>query len=1322
MKKIVIFLFLIISNFSFAQTTGIFESYIIINSGSGNIYYDAHINTGNPDFDGEFLGSFTSADTFILNGGEVKTWQNSGDYIIDTFINYKLYKVGSTPPANFSTTQLPFNSDLPNSGDKKWDKLDASINLLSGLPAGNYTIEIYFHATTNYGNDRYSNNGGSNYIANFTVTSGESILNGIVTVTPSPPKRTEQVIINLDATGTDLESATKVYLHSGVATDAPSSTSFNKTVGNWGLDDGIGEMTNIGANEWEITLTSIDAYYALTTNDDAFALNFLFRDETGANKEDNSGSNYHLDIDSGNYFLISNPSYNPFLVETLVNFDIEASANTSADWTLIELDENDVVINTNVNSATTQNYSFTHSLSDIGVTHYYELQVDFGTETKSKFFEVVAYGSIVDEVMPVGAEKGINYNFPTANEVTLVLHTPTSTTYTYYDSSNCSNTSTANTAAKEVVHLIGDFNNWEINSSYQLKRDGDFWWITLDTSTLTEDEYVYQYLIDGNVRIGDPYANKISDPDDQYISASVYPDLIAYPTGETSGRASVLELNKTPYSWQVSSFSRPVTSNNLNVYELHFRDFTAEGTYKAATAKLDYIKAMGINCIHVMPVSEFEGNNSWGYNPNYYFAADKAYGTANDLKEFIDEAHQRGIAVVNDLVLNHAFYSNPMAQLYWNDTLNRPANDSPYFNPEHKGIYDSAGHWGADWNHGSEHTRNMVDDILDYWITEFKFDGFRFDFTKGFTQADQDSGDPWASSYDNCRVEILQRMVNEMWTSHPGTYAIFEHLADDAEDKALADYGMLMWSGAGPQDSWLEMAMGTTIESFWSSTADSRSFIFSNYMSYMESHDEERVGYKVITWGADNDGSDSYISNRTKLPAAFSLLLPGPRMVWQFGELGYDVSIDQNGRTGDKPSAWELNYDQNTERQEIYNFYSHLFNFRNKYDLYYAKTDATLAEIDYGNINSTTEWVRRMSLADATNNGVHAQTQVIAIGNFDTNTDEIVSPGYKFTGEWYKYNGDPTVDGTKFTVSATTDQFNLYTTDPVYILSNADIISPELTPKNFTVDSSSSCNYLIPADDTQYDVTSEVWVGGTAPTEGHASDNGTIVDLYYSELNGTSTTGKPTSLAGVTLDIGTNNIVWTVVDSFGNETSNEQTITITTSAASPTVAVQEVTPIESGTSTTVNVDTPDANYTYHWYAAQNDVTELANGTSYATGNLTETTSFWVEAIENGTLCKSNRIEVVVEISSGLNTDNYDLLRFVTYPNPTKGKLHITIPQSINVQTGTIEIFTILGQKVLSKPVKVVNGIIELSIDNLSNSLYIANIILDKKYSVKIIKN
>ena len=1325
MKKIIVFLFLIAFSKGLYADTGIYQSYIILNNGTIQ-YYDAQATTNNPDFHGNNLGTFNIGSTYLLNGGELKTWKD-GANVSEAFLYYTIYKEEDPKPSFTEIDLALIESGIDNnSNNQKWATINSNINILSGLTAGIYKLEVYYKSTTSEG-DKYSNNGGNNYIANFTILAAvdEIILNGKVTISPSLPKRNEEVTITLDVVGTALENSSKIYLHSGIGTDIPDSIEFNKSIGNWGTDDGIGEMIQIGStNKWTITFTSIENYYSLNSNEDAFGLNFLFRNETGNLKEDNSGNNYHLTLNPENYFVITAPTYSPFLVETLQNFTISAEANTSTIYTLKELDENGVLINSTINSVTTQNYSFNHSLSDVDIIHYFQLSVNFGSETKSKNFEVKSYGSITTESKPTGAKNGINYNFPNNNEITFVLHTPTNTTYTYFDSSNCSSTSSATTESKKIVHLIGDFNNWEISEAYKLKKDGDYWWITLNTIALTpsQNEYVFQYLIDGEIKIGDPYASKVSDPEDQNISSSIYPNLINYPTNKTTGRASVLEVNKPVYTWQVPSFQRNVNSNDLNIYELHFRDFTEEGTYKAATAKLDYIKNLGINCIHVMPISEFEGNNSWGYNPNYYFATDKAYGTENDLKEFIDEAHRRGIAVVNDLVLNHAFYSNPMAMLYWNNELNRPSDDNPWFNPEHKGIYDTNGHWGADWNHASEHTQNMVDDILNYWIEEFKFDGFRFDFTKGFTQSTPDASDPWASNYNNCRVEILKRMVSQMWISHPNTYAIFEHLANDSEDKVLADYGILMWSGAGPQNSWAEMAMGTSKESFWPSVYSSRNFTFANYMSYMESHDEERIGYKVKTWGLNNDGSTKYLSNRLKLPAAFNLLLPGPRMIWQFEELGYDISIDQNGRTGDKPSAWELNYDTNQDRNQIYRFYQQIFKFRNTFELYHAISNpSAISVVDYGNIGSSTEWVRKMSFSDGKDNGVNNQTQVIVVGNFDSATDNTVNPGYYFTGTWFKYNGDPTVDGTKYTVNSTSDSFNLPKNDPVYILSNTDIINPKITSITINIDSPSACNYIVPANDTQYDIIQENWIPNTAPTSGRASDNGTISDLYYTQINDTEILNKPTSLSGVTLDLGLNKIHWVVKDRFGNSNSCEQIINVSTTVDIPTVNVLNVGTISQGTTTTINIENANINFTYEWFQAEIDLTPIAIGNSYTTETLAASTNYWVKAIDNISLCTSNKLLIQVEVGSTLGIEdlnNFDSAIF-PFPNPTDGKFEIKIPN--NKRQINVDIYNFQAQLISSKTYSIFSKKIQLDLTNQSKGVYFVKINLENPLTLKIIR-
>ncbi len=870
-------------------------------------------------------------------------------------------------------------------------------------------------------------NNGTNY--SFTVLNGTSV----VSVSPVLPTDNVPVTVSFDASSTALAGATKVYMHAGVSTSQTSPTSFNYTKGNWGQDDGVGQMTNIGGNNWQITLNSgLRNYFVVPSDKDIFGLNFLFRNANGTQKEDNSGANFYNAVNPGNYFNITFPSTNVFFTPVGQPFNHTAVANTAPDtWTLKEIDPvtgNDISTIIVVSGG----MSFLHALTMTDTNlRKFKLSADFAGTVKSKTFSVVGYNPINEAPRPVWTKPGINYHPNDPTKVTLVLHAPT---YTRYKKGTGTVTGTGNTGAKNTVYVIGDFNNWTPSEPYKMSRDrdgwngtvdsdndndrGDYWWLELSGLTPGQ-EYVFQYLIDGNLQVADPYTLKVSDPDDWQISPAVYPGLITYRP-QASGRAAVLQTNQGSFVWSAEPFSKP-TINNLNIYELHFRDFTEEGTYNAAIEKLDYLKGLGVNAIHVMPVSEFEGNSSWGYNPNFYFAPDKAYGTANDLKKFIDECHIRKIQVFNDIVLNHAFYSNVMAAMYWNTALNRPADDNPWFNAEHKMIADPGGWWGADWNHESEHTQNMVDRILDFWLQEFKFDGFRFDFTKGFGQTAQDPSDPWASSYDQDRIDLLLRISNGMKTRNPGSVVIFEHLAWASEDKYISDTGgILMWSGVGHHNDMKAFILGyntdnTNIYDSGVFNAPSRNFNYANWMSYGESHDEERLGYELMQYFNGIKNTSNMI-DRLKIAYGFNLLLPGPRMIWEFGELGYDVSIDFNGRTGEKPVHWE--YYDDTKRKELYTLISRIFKIKNKHNIFATTPDYGNIGLGAGNISQP----RVMRLSSGTGS---TAKHVIIVANLDPGAAHDVFPQYDVTGTWYKYNGTAAVDGTTFNVTNTGSAYTL---------------------------------------------------------------------------------------------------------------------------------------------------------------------------------------------------------------------------------------------------------------------------------------------------------
>lgn len=228
-------------------------------------------------------------------------------------------------------------------------------------------------------------------------------------------------------------------------------------------------------------------------------------------------------------------------------------------------------------------------------------------------------------------------------------------------------------------------------------------------------------------------------------------------------------------------------ADKLVIYELLLRDFTASSDIHGAMSKLSYLKEMGINAIELMPTQEFDGNDSWGYNPCYFFAMDKAYGTKKDYKDFIDACHQEGIAVILDVVYNHATGNFPHAKMYWNASANKTASNNPFFNVDAPHPY-SVFH---DFNHENAWVRNYVKRNLQFLLEEYNLDGFRFDLTKGFTQ--KSSTESSASNYDASRVAILKDYHAAIKEVKKDAFVILEHFCDSKEEKELAADGLHLW-------------------------------------------------------------------------------------------------------------------------------------------------------------------------------------------------------------------------------------------------------------------------------------------------------------------------------------------------------------------------------------------------------------------------------------------------------------------------------------------------------------------------------------------------
>lgn len=623
------------------------------------------------------------------------------------------------------------------------------------------------------------------------------------------------------------------------------------------------------------------------------------------------------------------------------------------------------------------------------------------TDSKYKAFQPAA---VKTASMPAGLNHGIN--IIDNSTVTLVL----------FDKDKNGN-------RKDFAHVIGDFNDWTLSNDEksQMFRDesSGVWWITLSNLDPNK-EYAFQYYIGKSggetFRVADPYSRKILDPDnDKYISSATYPHLKPYPE-KAIGIVSVFQTKSESYNWQVTDFEIP-DRDNLVIYEMLLRDFSETGDINGALGKLDYLESLGVNAIELMPVQEFDGNDSWGYNPVFFFAMDKAYGTDRMYKEFIDECHKRGIAVILDVVYNHATGANPYARMWWDTSNNKTSVENPFFNVNAPHPY-SVFH---DFNHdaqidGKFIVRDFVKRNLLFLLEEYNIDGFRFDLTKGFTQ--KNSTESSASNYDASRVAILKEYNNTIKEVNPNAYVILEHFADDREETELSNEGMMVWRNMNWQYG--QSAMGHKEDSGFTRTYYGTVRPTNSLVSYMESHDEERLAYKQVTWG--NGIIKTSLSARMSqlaTNAAFFFTVPGPKMIWQFGELGYDISIDQNGRTGKKPIKWD--YLEVSERNSLLKTYSTLINLRMDHPELFNST----ATLDWRVTPTFWEQGRFITLSS-----FGSSKQVVVIANF---TNEVITVPYTFPryGVWYNYmDQSETIDvtSTNLNIDVPANSFKIYST------------------------------------------------------------------------------------------------------------------------------------------------------------------------------------------------------------------------------------------------------------------------------------------------------
>ena len=779
----------------------------------------------------------------------------------------------------------------------------------------------------------------------------------VLSVTPAFPSQNDTVTIIYDATqgNAALTGVIPVYAHAGLITNqSTSATDWKHVQGNWGTADANVLMTPLGNNLHKISY-HMPTFYGFGSGVAIQKMAFVFRNANGTTVgRATSGSDIYYDVYPANAGLIAQ-FMSPESTQLI-------AINDSLEFVIASTAKCDMKVYDNGNLAyqdSTKQDSF--FLSDtIPGLHTVVLEAsDSNTTVYDTAYYAIAPALNV-AVLPGGMEMGINE----LNDTTVFfkLYAP----------------------GKNRVYVLTSLNDYMPDTQNAMTRTpGGAWWFT-EMSVPAGQTFNYQYLIDGSLRVADPYSTQILDPwNDGYISAATYPNLPSYPSGKTTGNVTLYQTAKTPYQWKNTTFQAP-NQEELVIYELLIRDFVTSRNYQTLIDTLDYIDRLGVNAIELMPNSEFEGNSSWGYNPMFHMALDKYYGTPDKFKEFVDSCHSRGIAVIADQVFNHAYGLNPIAQMWWDATNNRPAANNPYMNQT---CPHPPNCWGNDFDHYVQPTRDYMDRINTFWINEYNIDGIRFDFTKGFTNSSN------ADSYQSTRISALKRMADTLWDINPDFYVILEHWGPNQEEKELSNYGMMLWGNV--VHAYYEAAMGYTANSdFKWGIHKERGWNDKHLITYMESHDEERAAFQIKSYGNSNGSYDTKtlatLAERKILTSAFMYTIPGPKMLYMFEELGYDVSINDPCRICEKPILW--NYYQNQHRQKIYFYTAAMINMRKKYGIF--NTNNFNYALNGGakriNLNST-------------------DTNVTVVGNFRV-TQGAVYPNFQHTGIWYDYfTGDSVV-------------------------------------------------------------------------------------------------------------------------------------------------------------------------------------------------------------------------------------------------------------------------------------------------------------------------
>ncbi|WP_013325003.1 alpha-amylase family glycosyl hydrolase [Gloeothece verrucosa] len=507
------------------------------------------------------------------------------------------------------------------------------------------------------------------------------------------------------------------------------------------------------------------------------------------------------------------------------------------------------------------------------------------------------------------------------------------------------------------VELIGSFSDWQ---SIQMKKDDQGYFRT--KVELEDGVYQYKFRVrsrswfvepDQWIDIVDPYATDVIDDADQKGVVRIKDGDIIVDT----------------YVWKHDDKPLPA-DHELVIYEMHVADFSggeddpyARGKYKHVIEKLDYLCELGINAIELMPVKEYPGEYSWGYNPRYFFATESSYGTTEGLKQLIDECHARGIRIIMDGIYNHSEASCPLTQIdhdYWyHHSPKDPDNNwGPEFNYEH---YDENLDVKPAWK--------FIGEVVRFWIEEYHIDGIRYDAAKQIANYDfmhwivQETKKVAGSKPfyniaehipDTPTLTNLDGPMDGCW--HDSFFhAMMPHLCGDRFD--LEELKNVI-------DGKRQGYMGTT-----------------NIVNYIGNHDHRRLMLEL----ADRNIFDEAAFKRVKLGYAILMTAIGVPMIWMGEEFGDYHPKEIN------PNKIDWTLLKNDSNKGLFEYVKGLVNLRKQNHALYT------TNIDFFHENPETQVLAYTRWNDE-------GSRIVVVANFSDNfLAGYEVPNFPANGNWHEW-------------------------------------------------------------------------------------------------------------------------------------------------------------------------------------------------------------------------------------------------------------------------------------------------------------------------------